>query len=98
MLVAFGENGIKTVEDLADCATDDLVGWTERSQGEGRRAGPPQGRARRLRDRPQGGRGHDHVGARARRLDQGRGSAAAETATEDRADEAAEAAEAGAAG
>ena len=32
MLVAFGENGIKTLEDLADCATDDLVGWTERSK------------------------------------------------------------------
>ncbi len=32
MLVAFGENGIKTVEDLADCATDDLVGWTERKR------------------------------------------------------------------
>ena len=29
MLVAFGENEIKTVEDLAGCATDDLVGWTE---------------------------------------------------------------------
>jgi N utilization substance protein A len=29
MLVAFGENDIKTVEDLAGCATDDLVGWTE---------------------------------------------------------------------
>jgi transcription termination/antitermination protein NusA len=32
MLVAFGENGIKMVEDLADCATDDLVGWTERKK------------------------------------------------------------------
>jgi len=32
MLVAFGENGIKTVEDLADCATDDLVGWVERKR------------------------------------------------------------------
>ena len=32
MLVAFGENGIKTVEDLADCATDDLIGWTERKK------------------------------------------------------------------
>jgi N utilization substance protein A len=32
MLVALGENGIKTVEDLADCATDDLVGWTERKK------------------------------------------------------------------
>jgi len=29
MLVAFGANDIKSVEDLAGCATDDLVGWTE---------------------------------------------------------------------
>jgi transcription termination/antitermination protein NusA len=34
MLVAFGENDIKTVEDLAGCATDDVVGWTERKDGE----------------------------------------------------------------
>jgi N utilization substance protein A len=34
MLVKFGENGIKTVEDLAGCATDDLVGWNERKDGE----------------------------------------------------------------
>jgi N utilization substance protein A len=34
MLVAFGENNIKTVEDLADCATDDLAGWSERKDGE----------------------------------------------------------------
>ncbi len=34
MLVRFGENGVKTVEDLAGCATDDLVGWTERKNGE----------------------------------------------------------------
>jgi len=33
MLEAFGENGIRTVEDLAACATDDLVGWTEQSGG-----------------------------------------------------------------
>jgi N utilization substance protein A len=33
-LVRFGENGIKTVEDLAGCATDDLAGWTERKDGE----------------------------------------------------------------
>ncbi len=32
MMVAFGENGIKTVEDLADCATDDLTGWVERKR------------------------------------------------------------------
>jgi transcription termination/antitermination protein NusA len=40
MLVSFGENDIKTVEDLAGCATDDLAGWTERKDGEAvRRAG-----------------------------------------------------------
>src|SRR6202163_689993 len=33
MLVKFGENDIKTVDDLAGCATDDLVGWTERKEG-----------------------------------------------------------------
>ena len=32
MLVAFGEHGIKTVDDLADCATDELIGWTERKK------------------------------------------------------------------
>jgi N utilization substance protein A len=32
MLVAFGEHGIKSLEDLADCATDDLIGWTERKK------------------------------------------------------------------
>ena len=31
MLVALGENGIKTVEDLAGCATDDLHGWVEQT-------------------------------------------------------------------
>jgi N utilization substance protein A len=30
MLVALGEAGIKSVEDFAGCATDDLIGWTER--------------------------------------------------------------------
>ena len=34
ILVALGENGVKTVEDLAGCATDDLTGWTERKDGE----------------------------------------------------------------
>jgi N utilization substance protein A len=37
MLVALGENGVKTVEDLAGCATDDLTGWTERKDGESKR-------------------------------------------------------------
>jgi N utilization substance protein A len=34
MMVALGENDIKTLEDLAYCATDDLVGWVERRDGE----------------------------------------------------------------
>jgi transcription termination/antitermination protein NusA len=32
MLVAFGRGDIKTMEDLADCATDDLTGWVERKK------------------------------------------------------------------
>src|SRR2546425_254070 len=40
MLVAFGENGVKTLEDLAGCATDELTGWTGRKDGEnGRQPG-----------------------------------------------------------
>ena len=34
MLVTLGEHNIKTVEDLADCATDDLAGWSERKDKE----------------------------------------------------------------
>ena len=34
MLVKLGENGVKTMEDLAGCATDDLAGFTERKDGE----------------------------------------------------------------
>ena len=34
MLVALGENDVKSIEDLAGCATDDLVGWVERKDGE----------------------------------------------------------------
>ena len=33
MLVKLGQNGVKSVEDLADCASDDLIGWTERGEG-----------------------------------------------------------------
>jgi N utilization substance protein A len=32
MLVRLGQNDVKTIEDLAGCATDDLVGWTEKDQ------------------------------------------------------------------
>jgi len=35
MLVALGEDNIRTVEDFAGCATDDLTGWSERVDGEG---------------------------------------------------------------
>ena len=34
IMVQLGENGVKTVEDLAGCATDDLAGYTERQNGE----------------------------------------------------------------
>jgi N utilization substance protein A len=34
MLVKLGENDVKTVEDLAGCATDDLAGWSDRKDGE----------------------------------------------------------------
>jgi len=37
MLVALGKEGIKNVEDFAGCAADDLVGWTERKDGETKR-------------------------------------------------------------
>jgi transcription termination/antitermination protein NusA len=33
MLVAFGTQGIKSIEDLAGCATDDLYGWIENKSG-----------------------------------------------------------------
>ena len=34
MLVTLGENDVKTMEDLAGCVTDDLVGWYEQVDGE----------------------------------------------------------------
>ena len=37
MLVALGKDDIKTVEDFAGCASDDLIGWTERKDGETKR-------------------------------------------------------------
>ena len=33
MLVTFGTQGIKSIEDLAGCATDDLHGWIENKSG-----------------------------------------------------------------
>ncbi len=37
MLVALGKDDVKSIEDLAGCAADDLVGWTERKDGETKR-------------------------------------------------------------
>ena len=37
MLVALGQEEIKTIEDFAGCAADDLIGWTERKDGETKR-------------------------------------------------------------
>jgi N utilization substance protein A len=37
IMVKLGENGVKSVEDLAGCATDDLTGYTERKDGESKR-------------------------------------------------------------
>jgi transcription termination/antitermination protein NusA len=37
IMVKLGENDVKTVEDLAGCATDDLAGWTERRDGQASR-------------------------------------------------------------
>ncbi len=34
ILVTLGENDVKTMEDLAGCATDDLIGWYEQVDGE----------------------------------------------------------------
>ena len=71
MMVALGENDIKTVEDLAGCATDDLSGWSERKDGETKhyagRVPRPRSFARR------GGR-HHHAGARQGWLDHRRRS------------------------
>src|SRR5690606_6986562 len=34
MLVALGEDGVKTIEDFAGYSADDLIGWKERKDGE----------------------------------------------------------------
>lgn len=34
MLVKLGENDVKSIEDLAGCVPDDLVGWSEKKEGE----------------------------------------------------------------
>ena len=34
MLVKLGENDVKSIEDFAGCVPDDLVGWSEKKDGE----------------------------------------------------------------
>jgi N utilization substance protein A len=34
MMVTLGEDGVKTIEDFAGYAADDLIGWKERKDGE----------------------------------------------------------------
>ena len=60
MLVKLGENDIKTIEDLAGCATDDLFGWSERKEGETSVPRLP----RWLRADARRDRGADHAGPR----------------------------------
>ncbi len=65
MLVAFGENGIKTLEDLADCATDDLTGWTERKKEKDAEPVRHKGVLEGFEVGRKEAEGHDHGGARA---------------------------------
>ena len=37
MMVTLGQEDIKSLEDFAGCAVDDLCGWTERKDGEVKR-------------------------------------------------------------
>ena len=69
MLVKLGENEVKTVEDLAGCATDDLVGWTEKDQKH-------PGYLSRFRPLARAGRGHRHGRARQGGLGRGGGAGA----------------------
>ena len=59
MMVKLGENEVRTIEDLAGCATDDLVGW-DRAGGSGCRS--PRRILRRARSVARGCRSADHVG------------------------------------
>ncbi len=34
MMVRLGENDVRTIEDFAGCVPDDLVGWSEKKDGE----------------------------------------------------------------
>ena len=60
MMVALGKDDIKTLEDLAYCAADDLVGWTERKDGETTRF---EGALSGFEHRARRGRGDRHGGA-----------------------------------
>ena len=65
-LVALGEDGIKTIEDFAGCAADDLVGWTEKKNGETKRF---EGLFQKFDVSRTEAEAHDRPGAPGRRLD-----------------------------
>ena len=66
MLVALGKEGIKTIDDFAGNAADDLVGWTERKDGETKRF---DGTFKDFPVSPRGSRGDDPPGPPQGRLD-----------------------------
>ncbi len=70
LLGAFGKNDIKSVEDLAGCATG-RPDRLDRAQGRRDRDGALFRRAGRFRDRPRGCRAALHAGAHSRRVDHG---------------------------
>jgi N utilization substance protein A len=72
MMVALGEEGIKSMEDFAGCASDDLVGWRERKEGE---TVIHDGIFHAVRHVPRRGRGNGCRCPSRRRLDHRRGSA-----------------------
>ena len=69
MLVALGEDGIKTLEDLAGCATDDLLGYYEVNKDKERVRVPGALEGFNLTARRR--QRHHHEGARQGRLDRG---------------------------
>ena len=82
MMVTLGEDGVKTVEDFAGYAVDDLVGWKERKDGETKLfpgvLASHSSVARR-------GRADGHGGAPEGRLDHRRATCAAEEPVEETA-------------
>ena len=65
MMVTLGKDDIKSLEDFAGCAVDDLCGWTERKDGEVKRF---EGTVEGFQGFACGSRTNDHAGAYSCRL------------------------------